>query len=59
MSELNIINSEVDFYIPAAGQPCKAWYMLVGNLKLQASWPFAMAYGGPGISHDSILSIAA
>ena len=47
MSELNIINSKVDFYIAATGQPHKAWYISIGNLKSQASWPFAIAYGGP------------
>ncbi|EMD40673.1 hypothetical protein CERSUDRAFT_148965 [Gelatoporia subvermispora B] len=46
----------VDFDVPSAGQPCKTWYKVFGDLN--AGTPLVGLHGGPGAVHDYLLSIA-
>jgi proline-specific peptidase len=44
-------------YTPyTAGKPCRTWYKVHGDLKLGVR-PLVIVHGGPGLSHDYMLSL--
>ena len=56
MSALKTTEGELDFSVPTAGKPCKTWYKLFGDLKSGVR-PLIGLHGGPGCTHDYILSL--
>jgi L-proline amide hydrolase len=47
----------VPFDVPAAGKPCETWYKIVGDLKSNVT-PLVLLHGGPGMSHDYLLTLS-
>ena len=56
MSPLRVTEGEVNFSVPSAGKPCKTWYKVVGNLK-SGIRPLVLLHGGPGFTHNYLLSM--
>lgn len=50
-SSLKVVESEVEFHIPAAGKPCKTWYTVFGDLQ-SGTRPLIALHGGPGVNHS-------
>lgn len=50
MSEFNLPDGEVDYYVPSAGKTCKTHYWISGDLK-SGKPPLIVAHGGPGSTH--------
>lgn len=46
----------VDYTPYTAGKPCQTWYKIHGDLK-SGGRPLVIAHGGPGLSHDYMLSL--
>ncbi|KAK5064840.1 hypothetical protein LTR84_000674 [Exophiala bonariae] len=45
----------VDFPCAAAGKDCQIWYMCAGDIR--SGRPLVILHGGPGMSHDYLLSL--
>ena len=56
MSSPSIVEGEVEFSVSGAGKPCKTWYKVVGDLKSGVR-PLVNLHGGPGFTHDYLLSV--
>ncbi|KAF9267098.1 proline-specific peptidase [Marasmius fiardii PR-910] len=50
-------SSEIEFSVPNAGKPCKTWYQAFGDLT--KSRPLVALHGGPGASHDYLITLSA
>lgn len=55
MSSLHVVEGEVELSVPGVGKVCKTWYKTIGDLK--AGRPLVLLHGGPGVSHDYLLSL--
>ncbi|KAF8530416.1 proline iminopeptidase [Hysterangium stoloniferum] len=53
-----VTEGEAEFHVAAAGKPCKTWYKVVGDVGSKKR-PLVILHGGPGASHDYLLSISA
>jgi proline-specific peptidase len=53
----SIKEGAVPFNVPAAGKPCETWYKIVGDLKSDVT-PLVLVHGGPGMSHDYLISLS-
>ena len=60
MSEPNApsVEGEAVFRIPGIDKPCKTWYKVYGDLKGSKHRPLVVLHGGPGFSHNYLLSLA-
>lgn len=47
----------VAFSVPAAGKECFTWYKVFGSLESTTTTPLVLVHGGPGLSHDYMLSL--
>jgi len=56
MTSIPVIEGEADFNPPGAGQPCKTWYTIFGDLKA-GKRPLICLHGGPGVPHNYLLPI--
>jgi proline-specific peptidase len=45
----------IPFDVPAAGKQCETWYKIVGDLSSSIT-PLVTLHGGPGMSHDYMIS---
>jgi proline-specific peptidase len=53
---VSVKEGTLDFASVKAGKPCKTWYTVYGDLK-SGKRPLLCLHGGPGLSHDYLLSL--
>lgn len=56
MEENNSQEGVIEFTPIATGKPCNIWYKIYGDLH-SGKRPLLVLHGGPGLSHDYLLSI--
>jgi L-proline amide hydrolase len=59
MTTPKVVEGEVTLDVPSAGKTCKTWYKVVGDLVNRTHRPLVALHGGPGISHDYLLTLSA
>jgi len=57
MASVQVTEGEIDFPISTISKPCKTWYKLFGSLS-STTIPLIALHGGPGISHNYLLSLS-